>query len=261
MTEIDNIDDMGRFIISLYYNSTKTKPEDFLPWVFLCLKKHIEFDKVFFATLDNSKFFLEDFPYFGEKFSILKNPKFIKIIKKNSNSNTYQQLLLFCENGFSERDRIIIRLIFPSIIASLKASILNFSPLPLKSEYALVDNDIDILTASKNFIKEVKALNSKVYTDFLTSILRGGNFLCNEKIIEIRPYLDVFIVSLRPMLKIDTLTPRQKEVAALLKQGYSYKEIAKELNISPSTVTNHINAIYSKLAINHSSQLHKLIES
>ncbi len=42
------------------------------------------------------------------------------------------------------------------------------------------------------------------------------------------------------------LTPREIEIAGLIAQGLTYKEIAAELDISPNTVSNHVATIYRK---------------
>jgi HD-GYP domain-containing protein (c-di-GMP phosphodiesterase class II) len=45
------------------------------------------------------------------------------------------------------------------------------------------------------------------------------------------------------------LTPRESEVLALLTQGLPNKSIARQLDISPKTVSNHVEHIYSKLDV------------
>jgi len=45
------------------------------------------------------------------------------------------------------------------------------------------------------------------------------------------------------------LTPREREVLALLAQGLKNDRIARELVISPKTVRNHVSNIYSKLQV------------
>lgn len=46
-----------------------------------------------------------------------------------------------------------------------------------------------------------------------------------------------------------SLTPREVEVLELLAKGFSYKEVAADLNISYSTVQRHIENIYRKLHV------------
>ena len=47
------------------------------------------------------------------------------------------------------------------------------------------------------------------------------------------------------------LTSRESEVLALLAQGMPNKGIARELGISPKTVGNHIERVYSKLGVSN----------
>ena len=51
------------------------------------------------------------------------------------------------------------------------------------------------------------------------------------------------------------LTPREKEVAALLLQGNDAKQIAAELSISVHTANFHTKNLYKKLGINKRSEL------
>jgi DNA-binding NarL/FixJ family response regulator len=46
------------------------------------------------------------------------------------------------------------------------------------------------------------------------------------------------------------LTAREVELLKLFARGASYKEAARELEISPLTVGNHVKSIYRKLAVN-----------
>jgi DNA-binding NarL/FixJ family response regulator len=46
-----------------------------------------------------------------------------------------------------------------------------------------------------------------------------------------------------------TLTPRQREVAALVAKGYSNKRIARTVGISPRTVECHIQTAAARLTI------------
>jgi DNA-binding CsgD family transcriptional regulator len=51
------------------------------------------------------------------------------------------------------------------------------------------------------------------------------------------------------------LSPAQKQVAALLAQGYSFEHIGKQLHIKNSTVKDHIGKIYTKLDLHNREEL------
>lgn len=53
-----------------------------------------------------------------------------------------------------------------------------------------------------------------------------------------------------------TLTPREREIALLLRDRHSVKEVAQKLSISPSTVSNIMQHIYSKLEIHSKQELY-----
>lgn len=49
--------------------------------------------------------------------------------------------------------------------------------------------------------------------------------------------------------RLDILSDREKEVALLLKDGSTYKDIAEQLDITPRTVKAHAQSIYKKLLV------------
>lgn len=46
------------------------------------------------------------------------------------------------------------------------------------------------------------------------------------------------------------LSPRELELLQFLARGFSYKEAARKMNISPSTVSEYASSLYKKLAVN-----------
>ena len=50
------------------------------------------------------------------------------------------------------------------------------------------------------------------------------------------------------------ITSREKEILVHLAKGQTNKEISQVLNLSPSTVRNHISSIFAKLKISNRSQ-------
>jgi DNA-binding NarL/FixJ family response regulator len=50
------------------------------------------------------------------------------------------------------------------------------------------------------------------------------------------------------------LTPREKEILGYIMAGKSNREIARELNLSMSTVKAHLSSIYQKLGVSNRTQ-------
>jgi DNA-binding CsgD family transcriptional regulator len=67
-------------------------------------------------------------------------------------------------------------------------------------------------------------------------------------------------LSVESILETDFgLTPREVEIAVLLTDGLSYREIAGQLNISFHTVNSHVNAIRSKTGLSSVRRLPALL--
>lgn len=85
-------------------------------------------------------------------------------------------------------------------------------------------------------------------------------FIVGEIIIQSEQLGDLFRLSIRECSAIDKLTFREQQVVEGVTQGLSFKQIAKKLELSPSTVSNHLYRIYQKLNINNRSELADLIQ-
>jgi DNA-binding CsgD family transcriptional regulator len=53
---------------------------------------------------------------------------------------------------------------------------------------------------------------------------------------------------------LETLSPRESEILALLAKGHLMKEIADELGMARNTLRIHTNRIYKKLHVHSRSQ-------
>ena len=58
-----------------------------------------------------------------------------------------------------------------------------------------------------------------------------------------------------PQQLMDVLTPRQREIAALLARGYSNTEIGRQLVLVPGTVANHVEQILTRLGFRNRTQV------
>ncbi len=70
---------------------------------------------------------------------------------------------------------------------------------------------------------------------------------------------DLYRISIRLKNQLDDLSNREKQVVAGICHGSTFKQIAKQLNLSPSTISNHLYRIYLKLGINTRSELVNLV--
>ena len=61
-------------------------------------------------------------------------------------------------------------------------------------------------------------------------------------------------VTLNKNVKIDALTPKEKEVLALVSQGASNQEIADKLCVRDVTIKTHLNSIFKKLNVTNRTQ-------
>ncbi len=70
----------------------------------------------------------------------------------------------------------------------------------------------------------------------------------------------LFRLTVRKKSVIDILSEREKQVVAGICQGSTFKQIAKQLHLSPSTVSNHLYRIYDKLNVHSRSQLVTMLQ-
>ncbi len=68
-----------------------------------------------------------------------------------------------------------------------------------------------------------------------------------------RRLADLLVVA-DPRASLPSLTSRESEVLALTEEGYSNKEIARQLTISSATVKNHMHNILQKLQVERRGQ-------
>jgi DNA-binding CsgD family transcriptional regulator len=77
--------------------------------------------------------------------------------------------------------------------------------------------------------------------------------------VELKKFHDLVIVEIWPQGPLDSLSLREQEIVQTLAKGLTFKEAARELDLSPSTVSNHLYRIYQKLNIGSKGELFKLL--
>lgn len=88
------------------------------------------------------------------------------------------------------------------------------------------------------------------------ALTRGKDrFVGNRLVAHFVPAQGLVMVTICERSRFDDLAPREMSVAQAYAKGRSYKEIAKDLQISPTTVRFHLRTIYEKLQIGNKAEL------
>lgn len=141
----------------------------------------------------------------------------------------------------------------------------NTSPFKSGYERALCDRNGTLWCASPHLLAMLReewtqwrghtlpAQLIKVIDNFDNiPIFDGDHVRC---MISTGPTDDLVYIHVQRLPPLMVLPPRQRKIALELAQGKTYNQIAHSMGISRSTVTNHANAIYSKLGISNKVQL------
>jgi len=72
---------------------------------------------------------------------------------------------------------------------------------------------------------------------------------------------DLFLLAARNRNVLPQLSPRENDVAQGFGEGKTYKEVARDLGLSPNTVRHHIRAIYSKLGVKDKARIAHLLHA
>jgi DNA-binding NarL/FixJ family response regulator len=92
----------------------------------------------------------------------------------------------------------------------------------------------------------LKQTPSEKLLEAIVELHRGGSPMSTQIA---RRVVEVFRESAPARDNAAVLSPREKEIIALLGRGFLYKEIAGQLGISVETVRTHIHNIYEKLHV------------
>lgn len=125
--------------------------------------------------------------------------------------------------------------------------------LTMKNKVLILDRSPDIDTAKYMLTHGAKGYGNAFMRDhFIVSAIET----MRENMIWLYPEFTTMLIMEIPKngenksyRVLDKLTQREKEVALLLKDGATYKDIALKLGITPRTIKAHAGSIYIKLAV------------
>ena len=69
-----------------------------------------------------------------------------------------------------------------------------------------------------------------------------------------KPPIEVEVTPLIDYKKLSEFSSREQEMLVFLSQGYTNKEIAVSLEISPNTVKTHLKKLFDKLEVSNRTQ-------
>ena len=95
----------------------------------------------------------------------------------------------------------------------------------------------------------------------LPMALDPGGFEGKSLQVESSAVGDLCLLAARSRNLLPRLSPRENAVAQCFGEGKTYKEVARDLGMSPNTVRHHIRAIYSKLGVKDKARIAQLLHA
>ncbi|WP_342070153.1 helix-turn-helix transcriptional regulator [Yoonia algicola] len=87
------------------------------------------------------------------------------------------------------------------------------------------------------------------------ALSRNDRFVGTHIQVKIDAVSGLFLLRLSERDPFDDLTQREADVARLFAEGHTYKEVARELNLAPSTARHYLRNVYSKLDVSDKAAL------
>lgn len=142
-------------------------------------------------------------------------------------------------------------------LAGLERLLDRFAPRPVVIVTSAIDPQ-SCFTALRHGASGIvlKARGEETLLDAMTSAVRGQVLLERAILTAIlSEAVQTPNVPRIEQLKIDQLTPREREIAGVACTGATNKQIAEKLSISEATVRHHLGVIFSKLGVSTRSEL------
>lgn len=168
---------------------------------------------------------------------------------------------------FSEHQRYFTELLVPHLMDALDTNRLialkglSFVDRETYGATAIVDREGVILCMDPNFpvlLQGDWAPHQRwALPKALRTALASGvhTFRTMRAVVAFQRFRDLAIVKVREWQSVDALTDRELQVAQKVAAGFSHKEIARRLGVSPATIRNHIQRIHQRLLVHNAAEL------
>ncbi len=102
------------------------------------------------------------------------------------------------------------------------------------------------------YLLKEKVGDLRVFTDAVRRVAGGGSVLDPDVVARL-------VGRKRKASPVDGLTPREREVLALIAEGCSNVGIARELVVTVAAVERHVTSIFDKLGLHRSAEAHRRV--
>lgn len=132
---------------------------------------------------------------------------------------------------------------------------------------ALVDAHGTIYAASKHFCALLSEVTGHQQFTVLPYPLPeealgdAGEFRRGEMHFRVARHGQLYLLHARRPVALDSLSPREQQIARALGTGKTFKSVARQFDIAVSTVANHASRIYKKLGIFRREELVEKVRS
>jgi DNA-binding NarL/FixJ family response regulator len=124
------------------------------------------------------------------------------------------------------------------------------------SAYVDIEHAMDLLAAGERtgYLLKSRVTDVDGFVDTLQRIVAGGSAVDPILVQEL-------IASRRAVDPLEEITPREREVLALMAEGLSNGGIAQRIWVTEGTVEKHVRSILSKLSLPESSDTHRRVQA
>jgi DNA-binding NarL/FixJ family response regulator len=126
----------------------------------------------------------------------------------------------------------------------------------------IADSDTDVLECAERGFAGFVTRDGSI--DELVNTIRGaarGELTCSPRTAaSLMRRLGALAAELRPAQAVVRLTRREREIAALMREDLSNKEIATRLRIEVATVKNHVHNVLDKLQVRRRSDAARMLD-
>ena len=122
------------------------------------------------------------------------------------------------------------------------------------SAHVEVEHAMDLIASGERsgYLLKSRVVNVDDFTDTLRRLVRGGSAVDPALVAEL-------VAARRADDPLDTLSPREREVLALMAEGKSNSAISRELWVTEGTVEKHVRSILMKLHLPESDDVHRRV--